>query len=199
MDTTVVDKIAAKIKQHHQLYRFPVKAELWEDIFDQVINGENNSSWNMGNHDVGTDVIGNDGIRYQNKSGTINIHRSKKQTITWSGHRTTSHETLNEKINFISQNHCDKYVFLARNQKEWEKNVKRYYLFLVNASVIDYTKLLWTEKYTKNGKALSAWHGNNPEVPYSAKLICDLSGQLWTTADISCFGSPHIITINNDS
>mgnify|MGYP006130224747 FL=1 len=35
----LVSEITNKIEQHHKLYRFPVKAELWEDIFDQSING----------------------------------------------------------------------------------------------------------------------------------------------------------------
>ena len=43
----IVNEITKKIKQHHDLYRFPVKAELWEDIFDQAINGWD-SNWDGG-------------------------------------------------------------------------------------------------------------------------------------------------------
>ena len=45
----LVSDITNKIEQHHKLYRFPVKAELWEDIFDQSINGWD-SSWDGGGH-----------------------------------------------------------------------------------------------------------------------------------------------------
>ena len=72
MDKDMVKNIKNKITQHHKLYRFPVKAELWEDIFDQVINGKD-SNWSGGGHSVGADVIseGDDKTRYQNKSGVI--------------------------------------------------------------------------------------------------------------------------------
>ena len=33
----LLPELIEKINKHHELYRFPVKAELWEDIFDQVI------------------------------------------------------------------------------------------------------------------------------------------------------------------
>ena len=69
----LINNITKKITQHHKLYRFPVKAELWEDIFDQVINGID-SEWEGGGHSTGADVIseGEDETRYQNKSGDIN-------------------------------------------------------------------------------------------------------------------------------
>ena len=95
----ILNQIEQKLKQHHELYRFPVKAELWEDIFDQVINGKN-SNWNGGGHSSGADVISenSDGTLYQNKSGDINFN---KGTIKWNGHRTTSKKTIDEKIKFI--------------------------------------------------------------------------------------------------
>ena len=43
----LVIAITELIERHHKLYRFPVKAELWEDIWDQIINGWN-SNWNGG-------------------------------------------------------------------------------------------------------------------------------------------------------
>jgi len=72
-------QIEEKLKLHHSLYRFPVKAELWEDIFDQSINGMY-SNWNVGGHDVGTDVICESvGTKYENKSGDINIKKGTKK------------------------------------------------------------------------------------------------------------------------
>ena len=116
MNKNIVKIIKDKISQHHELYRFPVKAELWEDIFDQAINGKD-SNWNGGGHSVGADVVseGKDKTRYQNKSGDINLN---KNTIKWNGHRTTSHKTIDEKIDFISKSHYDKYVMLGRNKKD---------------------------------------------------------------------------------
>jgi hypothetical protein len=31
--TMLMNSLKSKLMQHHELYRFPVKAELWEDIY----------------------------------------------------------------------------------------------------------------------------------------------------------------------
>jgi hypothetical protein len=192
----MIQEIKTKLKQHHELYRFPVKAELWEDIFDQVINS-GSLGWDMGNHNVGTDVVSkSDGIRYQNKAGNIDL---KNGTITWSGHRTTKHKTIEEKISFISENHCDKYVMLARNSKEWERGIKKYYLLTFDSSLIDYSKLEWNEYVSKDGDKIAGWSGKNENLPYSAKITKTMSDQLWTEAKINYLGTPIEIVINNDT
>ena len=184
-------QIEEKLKLHHSLYRFPVKAELWEDIFDQSINGMC-SNWNVGGHDVGTDVICESvGTKYQNKSGDINL---KKGTIVWSGHRTTSHKTIEDKIKFISKQHCDEYVMLGRNKKEWNTGNKSYYFIHFDASKIDYSKLKWSETYSKTGK-LTGWVGVNDKLPYSAKISLSMSAQLWTECSIDYLENIKKITI----
>ena len=111
------------LNQHHKLYRFPVKAELWEDIFDQSINGWD-SKWEGGGHSVGADVISEDvdRTRYQNKSGSININ---KNIIKWNGHRTTTHKTIEDKINFISKPHYDKLFKDAYNIFQFVREEKK--------------------------------------------------------------------------
>jgi hypothetical protein len=189
----MIEEIKQKLKQHHELYRFPVKAELWEDIYDQVINS-GSIGWDMGNHNVGTDVVSK-GVRYQNKAGNIDL---KNGTIIWSGHRTTKHKTIDEKVNFISQNHCDKYVMLARNKDEWERGIKKYYLLIFDSSLIDYSKLQWNEYLSKEGN-VSGWKGESIEQPFSAKIIKTMSDQLWTEARLDYLGTPIEIVINNDT
>ena len=192
----MIEEIKQKLKQHHQLYRFPVKAELWEDIYDQVINS-GSLGWNMGGHDVGTDVVSKDGgIRYQNKAGKIDL---KNGTITWSGHRTTKHKTINEKVNFISEKHCDKYVMLARNKDDWDSGIKKYYLLIFDSHLIDYSKLNWTEYTTKDTDNVAGWKGDSNEIPVSAKIIKTMSDQLWTEAKLDYLGEPIEIVINNDT
>jgi hypothetical protein len=191
INSKTLKQVKEKLKIHHTLYRFPVKAELWEDIFDQCINGDC-SDWIPGGHDVGTDVLcETTGTRYQNKGGEVNL---KKGTITWSGHRTTSHRTINDKIKFISQKHCDEYVMLARNKKEWVNGNKIYYLINFNSSLIDYSKLNWSETYSKKGK-LSGWVGKNDKLPYSAKISLSMSAQLWTECSIDYLENIKKITI----
>lgn len=187
----ILKQIEEKLKLHHTLYRFPVKAELWEDIFDQCINGSD-SNWNIGGHDVGMDVICEKiGTKYQNKSGDINL---KKGKIVWNGHRTTTYKTIKEKIKFISQKHCNQYVMLGRNKKEWNSGNKSYYFMNFDSSLIDYSKLNWSETYSKKGK-LTGWVGVNESLPYSAKILLSMSAQLWTECDIQYLGNMKKITI----
>ena len=185
-------KITDKLKQHHALYRFPCKAEPWEDIWDQLVNSWK-SNWIGGGHSSGADVISesNDKTRYQNKSGEINY---KKNTIKWNGHRTTKHKTLEDKIDFISQDHYDEYVMLGRNAQEWKMGIKKYGFGMFNSDLIDYTKLEWTETIDKNGK-VTGWKGENDNLPYSAKISKSMSDQLWTECDIDYIGGLHYIKI----
>ncbi len=203
----IINKITDKIEQHHKLYRFPVKAELWEDIFDQVLNGWD-SSWDGGSHSTGADVVseGKDKTRYQNKSGDVNLN---KGTIKWNGSRTTSKKTIEEKIDFISQPHYDKYVMLGRNKKDWKQDIKRYYLLVFDASLIEYDKLNWVESFGKDGK-VNGWKGDvvaqmekewpsmtsDKNLPYKASISKSMSDQLWTECDINYLGKPIEIVIN---
>lgn len=188
-------QLEEKLKKHHELYRLPCRAEQWEDIFDQCINPKS-SSWVGSGHDVGADVISENGIlfeqnmRIQNKSGQIDF---KKGTLKWNGHRTTKHKTLDEKIKFISSDHYDYYVMLARDKKDWECGDKIYYLIIFKSTKIDYSSLDWSEKYGKNDK-LSGWKGNgNPN--FSAEINKAMSDQLWTTSNLDYLGETYKIHI----
>jgi hypothetical protein len=188
-------QLKEKLEQHHNLYRFPCKAEQWEDIFDQCINPES-STWVGGGHSVGADVISENGLlfeqnsRLQNKSGEINF---KQGTLKWNGHRTTKHKTLDEKIEFISSDHYDYYVMLARDKKDWEIGNKIYYLIIFNSNKIDYSSLKWSEKYGKNGN-LTGYKGVG-NGNYSAEINKSMSDQLWTTANLSYLGDYYKIEI----
>jgi hypothetical protein len=190
----VLSNIKEKIRTHHQLYRFPVKAELWEDIFDQCINP--NSDWEGGGHSVGADIIActdelfNKGARLQLKSGELN---SKNGTLKWNGHRTTQYNTIEEKIDFISNNHYDYYVMLSRDKSVWKLGKKVYHLFIFRSDMIDYSSLNWSEKINKWGK-LSGWRGINT-VPYKAEINRSMSDQLWTTCNTSYIGKSYEIEV----
>ena len=69
---------------------------------------------------------------YQNKSGQLLENKTK---VRISSHRTSKYKTLEDKINFISKKHCDKYVLLSRDEKEWEVGKKIYYLMIFDSSL----------------------------------------------------------------
>ena len=165
-----------------------MKGEYWEDVFDQIINC-NNSNWNMGGHSSGADVISStDNIRYQNKSGDLFKNNTR---IKWSGSRTTSHATLEEKLKFISETRYDKYVMLARNKSEWYKNNRIYYFLMCDSQLIDYNSLSWEKK---NG----GWKGTRSDNLYSVDIIAKASDQFWISADVAYLGQLHPITVNDD-
>lgn len=185
MDSHTVSVITDLLYKHHDLYETPVKDTMWEEIFNTAVNGKGSKAgWKMHSHDSGADVIDViTGIKYQLKSGQVDY---KNNTIKWSSHRTTKHETINEKVNFISENHCDKYVFLARNKKDWDNHKKIYNLVICDSSLIDYTKLKWQRETAESGYI--NWIGKHPDVPYDAMILGSLSDQLWTLSDIDYLG-----------
>ena len=187
-----VEHIRIKLEQHHKLYRFPVKAELWEDIFDQVLNG-NESTWEGGGHSTGADVVcKSSNTKFQLKSGDLSFG---KNTVKWNGHRTTQYKTISEKVAFISIHKVDKYVMLARSSKDWKNGIKRYYLLVFDSSVIQYDKLVWSETIGKNG-LVNGWVGKSePDLGYSALISKAMSDQLWTTASLTCLGTPFEILL----
>ena len=192
-----INKIKTLIEQHHKIYRFPVKAELWEDIFDQSLNGWD-SSWTGGGHSTGADVISENGDNtgYQNKGGEINFNTN---TIKWNGHRTTSHKTIEEKVDFISKPHYDKYVMLGRVKRDWDNDIKRYYLINFDSKLIQYDKLNWVEKLGVRGKnkgKVVGWVGSNVNLPYTAEINISQSHQLWTTCDLDYLGKIEEILID---
>ena len=52
----LINCLKSKLIKHHELYRFPVKAELWEDIWDQCINPRG-SKWVGGGHQASADTL----------------------------------------------------------------------------------------------------------------------------------------------
>jgi hypothetical protein len=191
----MIKELKEKITQHHLLYRCPVHGPFWEDIFDQVINSDD-LNWNMGSHTPGPDVVcSSTRTRYQNKSGTVDL---KKNTLEWSGHRTTKYKSLDEKLQFLSQIRYDKYAMLARANPEWKKKLQRYYFIIFDSSLIDYSKLNWTEVFDKNAN-VSGWYGSHPELAYTAKINMGLADQVWTTAQISHLGKLEPIFIEHDT
>jgi len=152
--TMLMNCLKTKLMKHHELYRFPVKAELWEDIWDQCIN-PNGSEWVGGGHQSGADTLDEtSNVSYQNKSGQI-----QGGYVNITSHRTKKYPSLEEKVDFISQNHCDKYALLSRDESEWEKGIKSYYLMIFDSSLLDFRSLEWSKHILKTGKKKGEHNG----------------------------------------
>lgn len=153
----LINCLKSKLIKHHELYRFPVKAELWEDIWDQCIN-PTGSKWVGGGHQCGADtydIINN--ISYQNKSGQIKQYTKNNIKDTYvdiTSHRLAKQggPTFEDKLKFISQKHCDKYVLLSRDENEWNKNIKSYNLMIFDSKLLDFNSLEWSEHIPNKGK-----------------------------------------------
>lgn len=166
----LMKKIYEKLQWHHSGYRYPLKAEYWEDIWDQCINPDG-SDWVGGGHQSGADTEHNiTKIRYQNKSGTIN-----DDIVSFTSHRLKSRgETLEEKIEFISKDHCDKYVLLSRDKNKWKKDIKSYTLMIFDSKLIDFSSLKWHSDIPKIGKNkdthIGKYKGVDENNNYSARI-----------------------------
>jgi len=233
----LLSEITKKLEKYHDACRFPAKAEVWEDLFDQCINPNDESKWVGGGHQSGSDTIHSktgDGV--QNKSGVImngktrlesmevkdlkliakgyeiatnkikkgelilklkehgeNDDYVKKENVSFTSHRTSTYETLDDKINFISKKHCDKYVLLSRKKNDWEKGTRPYiyYLMIFDASQIDLSKdsLEWNKKG-------NIYEGEKENKPYYAWINgSKTSDQLNIRIDIDYIGGYHQIII----
>ena len=178
-----------KLKLHHLVYRFPVKAEYWEDIWDQCIN-PSGSDWKGGGHQSGADTTHDQSkIRYQNKSGQIINNR-----VHITSHRTkNAGNKLEKKLEFISKDYCDKYVLLSRNEKEWKKGIQSYKLIIFNSDLINFRKLNWSKiiptKGKNKGKHNGGYIGKGKKNEYEAKIDGPgTSNQLHINLDLTYVG-----------
>jgi len=188
----LIKRLENKLTWYHSGLRFPVKAEIWEDIWEQSIN-LNNSEWIGGGHQSGADTIHNNSKQEcQNKSGTI-----KNNIVSITSHRTkNAGSSIEEKLDFISEKRWDKYVLLSRDKKDWKNGIKSYQLMVFNSSLINFRELTW-EKYIpkkgKNkGKHNGGYIGNGDSDKFTAKI--DGSGssyQLHININIDYIGGYH--------
>lgn len=109
--------------------------------------------------------------RISNKSGVYTISSNK---LKISGSRSTSHPTLEEKLNYYSDKQEDYYLCLATSSIKKDPN---YYLFCFDTHILDYKNAEWVEQYD-NENELTGWKCSTDS--YDAWIRRDLSDQLWT-------------------
>ena len=181
---SIIENLTAKLKKHHKLYRFPCKAELFEDLLAQTlkeVTPDKAVLWSAGSHASGADITWNT-IRIQNKSGNFNL---KKGIIKFNGSRTTKYKKLEEKIDFLSKDKYDLYVLLGR-EKKFNIDSPKYIFMWFDAKKLDYRNLTWEEKEKH-------WEGQGEN--FSCRIVRSMSDQLWVESKISYLGEVNEIQL----
>ena len=185
MNDELIDEIKKRILEHHKLYRLTIKGEYWEDIFSQaVLQIGGFSDWAPERtHTIGMDQICSWGdynnLRISNKSGLYTI---SSQTLKISGSRSTSYDTLEEKIQHFSNKQEDFYSCLATSSLKKDPN---YYLFFFDSKILNYDQVNWEPTYDKTNKH-TGWKAVSNT--YTAWIKKNLSDQLWTHINIQNAG-----------
>lgn len=183
----IVPKIQKRIKEFHKMFSLPLIAEYWEETLSKSfkeIGFEND--WTPGrSHKIGEDMklFDIENSRISCKSGVISDNRElKKECVKWSGSRTTSFQTLSDKLEHLSKSHDDWYFLLAKVSKF----NKKYKLLVFPSHICKPSKLLWND--TKSGKQ---WQGKGE---FLAEISKSMSAQLWTTFPLDMI--PYIYDID---
>jgi hypothetical protein len=183
-----------KLKLHHNIYRLPAISEYLEELISEALqeNGYSNDWKPNRSHAVSKDLTLDEGKSFSIKSG---IYDPKNKTLKFSGSRLGKHNTIESMVESIGHTHADFYICLAKAPEDWSSvpekaKPKTYYLFVFEASKLDYSGV-WGVKESKKGgfKYVIDKPGMH------AKIAPSMSYQLWTTVDISVIGEPERLVV----
>jgi hypothetical protein len=188
----LLDKLAI----HHSVYRLPCTSEFLEELISDTLN-ENGmpNDWKPNrSHSVSIDMTLDSGPSISVKSGRYD---PEKATLVISGSRLGKHETLENMVESVSTTHADWYVCLAKADQDWSTipskiEPKTYYLFVFEASKLDYSFEHWSRKDSKHGSG----YKYVMEIPgMSATIRPTMSHQLWTTVSCDIIDIPSKLEI----
>lgn len=158
---SLTNEIGRRINLHHELYDFKIDSLAWENILHKsLLKAGFNSEWITGSHSEGVDIYVDD-IRISCKGGTVSGKRNPRLKI--SSHRTTRFKTLQEKLEFISEEHEDVIWSLV----QMSKNLYRLHIF----EKPNFKEFEWKE--IKSGWSAIHENGNKASISRS------MSDQLW--------------------
>ena len=185
-----------KLKIHHSVYRLPCTSEFLEELVSDALN-ENGmpNDWKPDrSHSVSIDMTLESGESISVKSGRYD---PAKGTLVISGSRLGKHETLEKMVESVASTHADYYVCLAKADQDWshipsKNDTKTYYLFVFDATKLDYSIEHWSRKESKHGTG----YKYIMEIPgMSATIRPTMSHQLWTTVYCDIIGLPSKLEI----
>ena len=114
-------------------------------------------------------IEGIENSRISCKSGQFIKPRGGVDSVKFNGSRTTSQETLQDKIDHLCNDHDDWYFLLAK-KKPFDKTYK---LIIFESSKCKVNKLTWSEN--ESGKQFIGTGD------FQASINKSMSSQLWTT------------------
>lgn len=177
LSENLITEIKHRIHEHHNLYDLSVKGEYWEEILAKSILAIGGTTdWEAER----THTIGKDQIcswdNYQNKriSNKSGVYTISSNTLKINGSRSTTYQTLEEKIDYFADKQEDYYFCLATSTLKKDIN---YYLFFFASSLLDYKNAEWKEQHNEQ-KKLIGWNCDTPI--YKAWIKRNMSDQLWT-------------------
>lgn len=186
--------LLAKLKIHHSVYRLPCTSEYLEELIADTLSEEGFvNDWKPNrSHSFSVDMNLESGMSISVKSGTFD---PDKGTLVFSGSRLGKHQTLDKMVESVMSNSAEVYVCLAKAEKDWasvpsKNDVKTYYLFIFNASNLNYELESWSKKESKNGFYYAM---ERPGI--TAMIRPSMSYQLWTTVHTDVIGSPTKLEI----
>ena len=173
----LVPFIVSRIQRYHELFEQPLIAEFWEEtLHKSFLEYGYSTTWKPDrSHKIGEDMRIESivGSRISCKSGQFIKPSGGTDSIKFNGSRTTSYETIDEKITQLCGDHDDWYFLLAK-KKPFDKTYK---LLVVESSKCKVNQLTWEEN--KTGKQ---WVGSGE---FQACISKSMSSQLWTTLPMS--------------
>jgi hypothetical protein len=186
--------LIGKLRLHHMLYRLPAISEFLEELIAEALqeNGYPNDWKPNRSHAVSKDLTLDTGKSFSIKSG---IYDPKKKTLKFSGSRLGKHNRIEAMVEAIADTHADFYICLAKAPEDWSNipgkaDPKCYYLFVFEASKLDYTGQ-WGVKESKKG----GFKYVIDKPGFHAKISPSMSYQLWTTVDTSIIGDPEKLIV----
>ena len=193
---TLIGGLLGKLAIHHSVYRLPCTSEYLDELVSDTLNenGMPNDWIPNRSHSVSIDMTLDSGESISVKSGTYD---PVKQTLVISGSRLGKHETLDKMLDAVVSTHADYYVCLAKADQDWshipsKNDIKTYYLFVFEASNLDYSFEHWSKKESKHGSG----YKYIMEIPgMSATIRPSMSHQLWTTVSEDIIDSPTKLEI----
>ena len=173
----LVPFIVSRIQRYHELFEQPLIAEFWEEtLHKSFLEYGYSTTWKPDrSHKIGEDmrIESIAGSRISCKSGQFIKPSGGTDSIKFNGSRTTSYETIDEKITQLCGDHDDWYFLLAK-KKPFDKTYK---LLVFESSKCKVNQLTWEEN--KTGKQ---WVGSGE---FQACISKSMSSQLWTTLPMS--------------